>query len=78
METVNSKVTMQMVVIIRKPFPERQEIRLTADITELTKRVDVDTLAQLAFDIERTLNEYLPQIRVHNGINVETKDDQLK
>lgn len=55
-------------LILRPRFPEKREIDLKADVTNL----DLETvaLAKLAMDVERILNEHLPQLRAHTSIDI--------
>lgn len=63
----------ELKLMIRPIFPKITEIILTGDLPD---NVSMDILAKLAFDVEYTLNEHLPQIRVHANIREKENDVQ--
>lgn len=59
------------------PAPDKQMITLEGSIPNT---IYLEQASQLAFDIERTLNEHLPRIRFHAAINVvsQIEKDEVK
>lgn len=69
METVK----VQFRIIVRPFFPKVNDILLEGKVN--TTEIPLDTLAAIVFDIERIVNEHLPQMRVHSNIDAREPAD---